>query len=175
MMFFFLTFKPVPGAQVSWLANLAAVAAGGYLRISLRDRLLPHRGADRQLFESCLGHDDRHAHGNLRDLSGERMDGARLRRPGHHHRRRGVHRGRQCGRYLAGSQDRLPDRRDSAQAADRVGDRRLRLDAGHRSDVAVDEPGAGGVPADREAVGYRRSLTAGCRSRSSTFTRRRSG
>ena len=82
-------------------------AAGGFLRISIRNCLLPHRGADRQLFESCLGYDDRHADGDIRDFSGERMDGSRVRRPGHHHWRRGVHRGGQCGRYLAGSQDRV--------------------------------------------------------------------
>ena len=42
MMFFFLTFKPVPGAQVSWLANLAAsllVAFFGFLFVTVSSRI----------------------------------------------------------------------------------------------------------------------------------------
>ncbi len=43
MMFFFLTFKPVPGAQVSWLANLAAavlVAIFGFLFVTVSSRIV---------------------------------------------------------------------------------------------------------------------------------------
>jgi putative OPT family oligopeptide transporter len=42
LMFFFLTFKPVPGAQVSWLANLAAsllVAFFGFLFVTVSSRI----------------------------------------------------------------------------------------------------------------------------------------
>ena len=127
MMFFFLTFKPVPGAQVSWMANLCRFAAGGFVRVSLCDGFLADCGVDRQFLESCLRDDDRDADGNIGDLSGQGLDGACVRRTGHHHRRRGVHRGGQCGRYIAGSQDRISHRLDSAQAADRVGDWRMRV------------------------------------------------
>ena len=157
MMFFFLTFKPVPGAQVSWMANLAAsllVALFGFLFVTVSSRIV---GLDRQLVESGLRDDDRHADGDIGNLSGEGLDGACVWRTGHHHRRRGVHRSRQCGRYFAGSQDRVSHRRDSAQAADRVGDWRVCLDVSDWGDVAVDEPGAaefgrrqgpGNTPAD---------------------------
>jgi putative OPT family oligopeptide transporter len=43
MMFFFLTFKPVPGAQVSWMANLAAsllVAFFGFLFVTVSSRIV---------------------------------------------------------------------------------------------------------------------------------------
>src|ERR1700728_1054759 len=43
MMFFFLTFKPIPGAQVSWLANLAAavlVAIFGFLFVTVSSRIV---------------------------------------------------------------------------------------------------------------------------------------
>jgi putative OPT family oligopeptide transporter len=43
MMFFFLTFKPVPGAQVGWLANLAAavlVAIFGFLFVTVSSRIV---------------------------------------------------------------------------------------------------------------------------------------
>jgi putative OPT family oligopeptide transporter len=43
MMFFFLTFKPVPGAQVSWEANLAAsvlVAIFGFLFVTVSSRIV---------------------------------------------------------------------------------------------------------------------------------------
>lgn len=43
MIFFFLTFKPVPGAQVSWLANLAAavlVAIFGFLFVTVSSRIV---------------------------------------------------------------------------------------------------------------------------------------
>ncbi len=43
MIFFFLTFKPVPGAQVSWLANLAAaalVALFGFLFVTVSSRIV---------------------------------------------------------------------------------------------------------------------------------------
>ena len=42
MIFFFLTFKPVPGAQVSWLANLSAsllVALFGFLFVTVSSRI----------------------------------------------------------------------------------------------------------------------------------------
>ena len=42
MIFFFLTFKPVPGAQVSWLANLSAsllVAFFGFLFVTVSSRI----------------------------------------------------------------------------------------------------------------------------------------
>jgi putative OPT family oligopeptide transporter len=43
MMFFFLTFKPVPGAQVSWMANLSAsllVALFGFLFVTVSSRIV---------------------------------------------------------------------------------------------------------------------------------------
>src|SRR5271170_1761221 len=43
MMFFFLTFKPVPGAQVGWMANLAAsvlVALFGFLFVTVASRIV---------------------------------------------------------------------------------------------------------------------------------------
>jgi putative OPT family oligopeptide transporter len=43
MMFFFLTFKPVPGAQVSWLANLAAsvlIVVFGFLFVTVSSRIV---------------------------------------------------------------------------------------------------------------------------------------
>jgi len=43
MMFFFLEFKPVPGAQVSWMANLAAsllVAFFGFLFVTVSSRIV---------------------------------------------------------------------------------------------------------------------------------------
>src|ERR1700723_3655514 len=43
MIFFFLTFKPVPGAQVSWLANLSAavlVAIFGFLFVTVSSRIV---------------------------------------------------------------------------------------------------------------------------------------
>jgi putative OPT family oligopeptide transporter len=43
MMFFFLTFKPIPGAQVSWFANLAAavlVAIFGFLFVTVSSRIV---------------------------------------------------------------------------------------------------------------------------------------
>ncbi len=43
MMWFFLTFKPVPGAQVSWFANLAAsllVAVFGFLFVTVSSRIV---------------------------------------------------------------------------------------------------------------------------------------
>jgi putative OPT family oligopeptide transporter len=43
IMFFFLTFKPVPGAQVSWLANLAAsllIVVFGFLFVTVSSRIV---------------------------------------------------------------------------------------------------------------------------------------
>ena len=43
IMFFFLTFKPVPGAQVGWLANLAAsllIVVFGFLFVTVSSRIV---------------------------------------------------------------------------------------------------------------------------------------
>ncbi len=62
------------------------------------------------LGEPGLGHDDRDADGDVGDLPGEGMDGAGVWRAGHHDWRRGVHRGVERRRHIAGSEDGLPDR-----------------------------------------------------------------
>ena len=93
------------------------VGAGGHLRIPVRHRQLANRGPDRQLRQPHLRHDHRHPDGHLGHLPGQRLDRARFRRAGHHHRRRGLHRLRRSRRYFAGPQDRLPHRRHAHQAA----------------------------------------------------------
>ena len=103
LMFFFLWFKPVPGAQVGVLRQRRRLHSRGRLRIPLRHRQLAHRGPHRQLRQSHLRHDHRHAHGHLRHLPRQRLDGPGLRRSGHHHRRRGLHRLGRSRRHLAGS------------------------------------------------------------------------
>ena len=103
MMFFFLTFKPVPGAQVGCLANLAAsllVVVFGFLFVTVSSRIVGLIGSSAN---PGLRDDDCHADGDLGDFSGEGLDGAGIWRAGDHHRRRGLHRSVQRGRYLAGS------------------------------------------------------------------------
>jgi IMP dehydrogenase/GMP reductase len=64
-MFFFLEFKPVPGALCRLGRQPRRLAAGRRLRIPLRHRQLAHRRPHRLLGQPRLRHDHRHAHGHL--------------------------------------------------------------------------------------------------------------
>ena len=71
MMWAFLTFKPVPGAQTGLFSNLLAATFRDRVRIFVRDGGVAHQRADRQLVESDQRHDDRDADGHLRGVSGD--------------------------------------------------------------------------------------------------------
>jgi uncharacterized oligopeptide transporter (OPT) family protein len=117
LMFFFLEFKPVPGAHVGWAANLAAsllVVVFGFLFVTVSSRIVGLIGSSAK---PRLRHDHRHPHGHLRHLPRQGLDRPRLRRPRHHHRRRRLHRRLQLRRHLAGPQDRLHHRLHAMEAA----------------------------------------------------------
>ena len=89
LMFLFLEFKPVPGAQVGWLANLAASLLVVNLGFLFRDGFSAHCRHRRIKFEPGLGNDHCHADGHGGDLSRQGMDGAGVWRAGNHDRRHG--------------------------------------------------------------------------------------
>ena len=125
----FLTLHPVPGAQVGLVRQYRGSHPGRHLRIFICNGVCTHCRHRRFQRQPRLRHDHRYLDGDCRHLSGQRMDRAGLRRVGNHHWRHRLHRGLKCRRYRAGSQNRLPDRRHTLEAAGRADGRRhcLRL------------------------------------------------
>ena len=101
-------------------------------RVLLLDRVVAHHRPDRHLVQPDLGHDDRHADPHLPPLCRARLDGRHVLADRAWRRRDRVHRGRERGQHVTGSEDRLHRRRDAAVSADRAGHRRHRLGVGHR-------------------------------------------
>ena len=79
----------------------------GGLRIFVRYGRVANQRPDRQLVESGERHDHRHADGHMRDVSRRRLDRQRLCRARAHDWRRRLHRFGDCGRHVAGLEDRL--------------------------------------------------------------------
>ncbi len=146
LMFFFLVFKPVPGAQVSVWANLAAsilIVIFGFLFVTVSSRIVGLIGSSAN---PISGMTIATLMATSRDLPGRGLDRSGLRRAGHHHRRRGLHRIGRGRRYFAGPEDRLPGRSYAATAALRLPHRHRGLDRRHRLHPPADEPGLAGVP-----------------------------
>ena len=102
LMFAFLVFRPVPGAQVGLLANFAAsilVVIFGFLFVTVSARIVGIVGSS--AFPGQRN-DNRDPDGDSGHLSGERLDGTGLWCAGDHHWWRGVHRRIERGRHLAG-------------------------------------------------------------------------
>ena len=88
MMWALLTFKPIPGASTGLFANLMAallVIVFGFLFVTVSCRIC---GLIGNVVESGQRHDHRDADGHLRDVSGDGLDGRRVRRAGDHDWRR---------------------------------------------------------------------------------------
>ena len=97
-------------------ATASLVAA---LRLLLRDGVEPHHGRDRLVVEPDLGHDGGDAARDLPALRRGRTDRRLVQGDGARDRGARVRRREQRRHHLAGSEDRLPGRRDAARAADR--------------------------------------------------------
>ena len=110
------------------------------LRLPLRHGLVAAHRRNRLLVESDLRHDRRHAAAHLPGVPGRRLDRAAI----YYVTALSVG-GIVCiavverRHHVAGSEDRLPRRRDAAPPADRHPDRRARLGAGARTDPAQAE------------------------------------
>ena len=93
-------------------------AAGGGLRLPVRDGVRADRRDRGQRQSSPVsGMTIATLMATAAIFLGQRLDGARVRCAGHHDRRHRLHCGVERRRYLAGSEDRLPDRRDAVEAA----------------------------------------------------------
>ncbi len=163
LMFFFLTFNPVPGAQTTLLANFAAsmlVVIFGFLFVTVASRIVGLIGSSAS---PVSGMTIATLMATCGDLPGQGLDGACIRRAGHHHRRRGLHRGFQCRRYFTGFEDGLSDRRDAVEAAARADDWRDCLHLRHRRDAERNEQGAGEVLRHIARPGTSPCLTKGCK------------
>ena len=98
-MFLFLQFKPVPGAQVGWLANLAAsllVVVFGFLFVTVSARIVGIVGSSAS---PVSGMTIATLMADGRDLPGEGMDGSGVWGAGDHDWRNGVYCGVECRRY----------------------------------------------------------------------------
>ena len=115
LMFLFLTFKPVPGAQVGLLANLAAslmVVVFGFLFVTVSSRIVGLIGSSANPISGMTI-------ATLMATSAiflvEGWTGSGVWSAGHHHRRRGLYRRGECGGHVAGFEDRLSDWGDAAE------------------------------------------------------------
>ncbi len=139
LMFLFLAVQTGSGSLCRMGGQPRRVAPRCGLRIPLCHRQFAHRRPHRQFRQPRLRHDHCHAHGHRGHLPSAGLDRPRVWRPGHHHRRRGLHRGFQLRRYFAGPQDRLPGRIHSLEAAGGADDRGCHFDRGHRIHAEPDE------------------------------------
>ena len=93
--------------------NLAAavfVVIFGFLFVTVSSRIAGLIGTSANPISR---HDHRDADGHVRDVPCDGLDGARLRRARHQHRRRRLHRGGERRGHVAGPEDRLPRGRDA--------------------------------------------------------------
>ena len=126
-------------------------------RLSVRDRLVAADRRDRIVVEPDFGHDRGDAAAHVSGLRAGGLDRARLLRHGALGRGDRLHRLLQRRHDLAGSQDRLPGRRDAPQPADRDRDRRAGVGAGPRPDPAeAERRGHGSCAAHQQGAGGRR-------------------
>ncbi len=152
----FLTLKPVPGAQTGVLANLAAsllIVVFGFLFVTVSSRIVGLIGSSANPI-SGMTIATLMATAAVFLVKG--WTAPAYRSAGDHGRRRGVYRVGERGRYIAGSEDRIPRGRDAVETAGGADDWRVRFDIRGRHHAEHGEPGLRGVPPDDEGVGHQR-------------------